>query len=183
MIDPARIPRLGDYLEDARQLTHEAFVASHAPAFLLHHGPLGALQVAQADKGTLVGARPVSRERRFRPQSDFLVFPVRRARTAAPDDQAVTLGRGEVNDVVVPEATVSVYHAVIRRDADGAFYLQDCESKNGTLLNDQPVPTEAQGGWTRIDPGDRIHFGSLDMTFLDADQFRQLVVSLLTKDA
>lgn len=178
MTDSGNIPRLGDYRKDASQLAPAAFVAAHAPAFLLHHGPLGTLRVAPQDKGTLVGQPPAGSRHPFRPHSDFLVFPLRATRP----DADITVGRGAINDVVIPEATVSVYHAVVRIGSDGRYFLQDCSSKNGTLCNDRPVPTQDQGGWSPIGTGDRIHFGTLDMTFLEADQFRQLVISLLDEE-
>ena len=51
---------------------------------------------------------------------------------------SVTLGRHPACDVVLESASVSRQHARIL-NVDGNFYLEDLHSRNGTLLNGQPV--------------------------------------------
>jgi DNA-binding response OmpR family regulator len=52
--------------------------------------------------------------------------------------ESVSLGREPDNDVVLPDRQVSRHHARIQRQ-DQHFVLYDCDSKNGTYLNGEPV--------------------------------------------
>jgi pSer/pThr/pTyr-binding forkhead associated (FHA) protein len=69
----------------------------------------------------------------------------------------LTIGRDAGNDIVLESITVSRFHALLLRDADGML-LADLESTNGTLLNgvlvrpDEPV---------RLVDGDVIHLGEV----------------------
>ncbi|MBN1286826.1 MAG: FHA domain-containing protein [Anaerolineae bacterium] len=57
-------------------------------------------------------------------------------------DEEVLVGRGAECDVVVPERQVSRMHVRVRRAGD-RFFVEDLESKNGTLLNGEPLKGEA----------------------------------------
>ena len=46
-------------------------------------------------------------------------------------DAPVTFGRGEDNDIVIPDPAVSRLHAELRQEADG-YVLADLGSANGT---------------------------------------------------
>jgi general secretion pathway protein A len=54
------------------------------------------------------------------------------------DRQRILLGRDLGNDVVIPSAAASRYHAVVFSDAHGLL-LVDLHSTNGTLVNGKPV--------------------------------------------
>jgi ABC transport system ATP-binding/permease protein len=49
------------------------------------------------------------------------------------------IGRAADNDVVVPDLSVSRYHAELRRTARGEFEIADLDSHNGTYLNGQRI--------------------------------------------
>ena len=49
-----------------------------------------------------------------------------------------TLGRSPTNTVVVPESFASAQHALILLRGS-QWWLEDLESRNGTLLSDEPV--------------------------------------------
>jgi hypothetical protein len=51
----------------------------------------------------------------------------------------VTLGRGEENDLVLPDPTVSRAHARLERAESGQLRLVDLDSRNGLHLGDRPV--------------------------------------------
>ena len=53
-----------------------------------------------------------------------------------------TIGRAANNDIIVQDEAVSSQHCYISRRAD-RFVLHDLNSTNGTMLNLQPVLTEA----------------------------------------
>jgi DNA-binding response OmpR family regulator len=55
----------------------------------------------------------------------------------------VLVGRGGECDLVVPERQVSRMHMRIRREGE-KYILEDLDSKNGTLVNGQPLKGECQ---------------------------------------
>jgi serine phosphatase RsbU (regulator of sigma subunit) len=78
-------------------------------------------------------------------------FPLAKAR--------VTIGRSRDSDIFLPDQWLSRQHAAIEERDDG-FWVGDLNSKNGTLLNGEPVRT-----WRRLRPGDVITLGEHTLTF------------------
>jgi pSer/pThr/pTyr-binding forkhead associated (FHA) protein len=70
----------------------------------------------------------------------------------------ISIGRLPQNDIVIDNLSVSRRHLVISKTQD-RYILRDCESKNGTYLNDQPV-TEAA-----LSDGDIITIGKYQIIF------------------
>ncbi|HHW13785.1 MAG TPA: FHA domain-containing protein [Firmicutes bacterium] len=81
-------------------------------------------------------------------------------RQAVPVGDELTLGRDEDNALVIGDRYTSGRHARIFRQ-DGAFWLEDLGSKNGTLLNGHRVT-----GPRRLAAGDRITVGSCTFRFM-----------------
>jgi sigma-B regulation protein RsbU (phosphoserine phosphatase) len=76
----------------------------------------------------------------------------------------VTIGRSRESDIFLPDQWLSRHHAAIEDRGDG-FYVNDLNSKNGTLLNGEPLHE-----WRRLRPGDIITLGEHTLTFSgDAD--------------
>ncbi len=74
------------------------------------------------------------------------------------DRQAVTLGRGSENDVVIDCASVSVNHAVMER-VPGGFQIRDLGSTNGTKLSGVPRETSPLIDGRKVFLGDvEFHF-------------------------
>jgi phosphoserine phosphatase RsbU/P len=72
----------------------------------------------------------------------------------------LTLGRSRTSELCFADDTgLSRHHLTFENDADG-WFIVDLGSKNGTLLNDQPLRTK-----TRLRPGDRIAAGHLVIVF------------------
>jgi hypothetical protein len=65
----------------------------------------------------------------------------------------VTLGRGDSNDLVFSDSTVSWHHAVVWQDG-GGLWLRDLRSTNGTWLNEHKM-----SGAERIADGDQLRLG------------------------
>lgn len=71
-----------------------------------------------------------------------------------PINRLVTIGRREDNIVVLNDPYASGYHAkVYVKNTD--YYLEDLNSTNGTLLND-----EKADGRVLLEPGDEIRIGA-----------------------
>ena len=68
---------------------------------------------------------------------------------------------GELSDRVIPRATVSRVHARIRF-SEGACYIMDVNSRNGTFRNGEILPG---GEEVRISDGDEISFADAGYRF------------------
>jgi pSer/pThr/pTyr-binding forkhead associated (FHA) protein len=68
------------------------------------------------------------------------------------DRPVLNIGRTADNDIPIDNLAVSRLHAVLERDK-GHYYIRDCDSLNGTLLNKRRV------GRAKIQPGDEIMIG------------------------
>jgi serine phosphatase RsbU (regulator of sigma subunit) len=74
-------------------------------------------------------------------------------------NERVTIGRSRDSDIFLPDQWLSRHHAeILRKDAN--FFLHDLGSKNGTLLNGEPVH-----GDRRLRHGDVITLGEHVLTF------------------
>lgn len=76
----------------------------------------------------------------------------------------ITIGRSRESDIFLPDQWLSRHHAEILQRTDG-YYVLDLQSKNGTLLNGQPVRDER-----RLREGDVITLGEHSLTFLMDEQ-------------
>jgi pSer/pThr/pTyr-binding forkhead associated (FHA) protein len=68
------------------------------------------------------------------------------------------IGRGEDNDIVLADPSVSRAHAEIESDAAGPL-VRDLDSTNGTAVNGRRVRAE------RLHDGDELSFGNTRMRF------------------
>jgi hypothetical protein len=70
-----------------------------------------------------------------------------------PDEQPVDLSEPPV------DGGISRRHALLERQPDGGWTIVDCQSSNGTYLNDclDPISSEQP---VRVEDGDRIHIGA-----------------------
>jgi two-component system cell cycle response regulator len=68
-------------------------------------------------------------------------------------DQPMVLGRDPLAHVYLEEPTISRAHAQVARGDDGAYYLRDLDSTNGTRLGGSRVRI------ARLDPGDLVQLG------------------------
>lgn len=76
-----------------------------------------------------------------------------------PLQPVTTLGRGPTNSIVLPEPFASTDHAliVLRR---GQWWLEDRQSRNGTLLNGVPISEPVV-----LTSGDVIGIGRISLRF------------------
>ena len=81
----------------------------------------------------------------------------------------LTLGRGEQADVRIDDTLVSRMHARIFEHENGAFVVEDLESRNGTLVNGLAVARQV------LTYGDRIQIGSSLLLFAHHDPMEEQV--------
>lgn len=81
-------------------------------------------------------------------------------------ERAVTIGRGDENDLTLEHPTVSRRHATMTL-RDGRWYVADQGSFNGTFINGDRIPP---GIALQLRHADRIAFGSAVLLFSEPSQ-------------
>jgi len=72
----------------------------------------------------------------------------------------MTIGKGQDNDLVILDPTVSQHHAVLRTDSEGTT-LTDLGSRNGVRVNGKRIGSEP----VRVGSGDEIRLGQSHLRF------------------
>lgn len=160
-----------DVVTTALRASREDFIADNPWPFLVGE-PM--LQQPRAAMRTLTNIAPALRRlETLQPPEmpipegntgtlGFVVAPVRKRQDVFPE--MITVGRTANNDVVVPDATVSKFHAYFRA-TDRGLELVDAGSRNGTKVMGRALAPK-QGADVAV--GTRIRFGSIDLTLRDA---------------
>ena len=150
---------------DAKALARDQFEERHGRAFLL----LSAAELATAHP-TITEVR-LDDDSHARVEStaslSLIVFKVRRNGRSA--SHLITLGRAPDNDVVVPDVSVSRFHAFVKEGGPGHWLLQDAGSTNGSTVNGRSVPRQGHGPSTELSSGDDVRLGQVELTFLDSE--------------
>jgi pSer/pThr/pTyr-binding forkhead associated (FHA) protein len=89
----------------------------------------------------------------------------------------VTVGRVANNDIVVPDTSVSKFHAFFKVEGD-RYFLADAGSRNGTRLNSMQVPAQGKGRPVELVGGVRLGFGSVELMFLLGPQFWSILETI-----
>ena len=76
-------------------------------------------------------------------------------------EETLTIGRAPDNVFHIDDGSMSGHHATVAPSADG-YALTDLGSTNGTTVNGKPL---AAGTEHTLSPGDRIHFGNMEVVF------------------
>lgn len=82
-------------------------------------------------RGTVEASAALAPRSRVDESAPLLVV---RKRPGAAFNERIGIGRTANNDIVLPYAGVSKYHAYFTRAADGGWCLSDAGSKNGTFI-------------------------------------------------
>ncbi|MBF0436436.1 MAG: FHA domain-containing protein [Magnetococcales bacterium] len=90
------------------------------------------------------------------------IYPLVPPDVPGDGDLVIRLGRAEGNDIIMPEGSISNFHATINPLGPGQYWLTDSGSTNGTFLNDKPVPSRGNELLDR----DRVKLGRFEFTFL-----------------
>ena len=75
-----------------------------------------------------------------------------------------SIGRGEYNDVVLPDPSVSTMHAKLQR-RDGVWMAMDLGSTNGTFVDEERVRDDVA-----LSPGATLRFGEVALLFEPLDE-------------
>src|SRR5262245_17892535 len=144
----------------AQKLPRAEFEQRHGRVFLL----LSATDFAAPPPGlmTEVGTGGPARMESTASLS-LIVFAVRRNGHSA--GHLITVGRAPDNDVVVPDASISRFHAYVKEGADGQWLIQDAGSTNGTHVNGNAVPRQGSGSPIALKTGDDVRLGQVELTF------------------
>ncbi len=161
------------FLGDAQSLSPADFEELHGGAFLLLSAAgLTPPESTYSTRVELDSSAPDPSE--MTAGLRLLVFPVRR--TERSITHLITVGRMTNNDVVVPDISVSRFHAFVKQGDNGVFQIQDGGSTNGTTVNGFSVPTKGTGAPVDLKPGDSVRLGQMDVTFLEAGALREFAL-------
>ncbi len=182
------VQRVEHFLADAQAMDDEQFLAKHGRAFLVHFGEIGEqlLRAARpqrtlAFRGEVTSANVVTPMRVLK--ANFLVYPVIWT-GRSPYPRMITVGRTRNNDIILPDESVSKFHAFFRSATTaphlpaGVMTVQDGGSRNGTFVDGAQVPNARTGGPVPIASGAQVRIGSIQLTFLDAPALRALAVKV-----
>ncbi len=177
------VQRLYDYAVMVRRMTRNDFVAAETHPFLLCErqndpesdgwtfktnsisAPAVHVSKAVAEEGIRLSERLAKCD----------VFAVVKG-VDNPWPERISVGRARNNDIVLADSSVSKLHAHFRCDAGGRYLVADAGSRNGTLVNARPL---AAGETAAVQSGDVVVFGRIQVTFLDAGAFFDLISSNL----
>jgi transcriptional regulator with GAF, ATPase, and Fis domain len=73
--------------------------------------------------------------------------------------KTVSIGRHDLNDIHLPDPSVSRFHAVLFRDVEGNYWLQDLGSQNSTYVNGK------KRDYGMLNPDDKIGVGNYTLEF------------------
>lgn len=76
-------------------------------------------------------------------------------------EERFTLGQDNRNNLVLSDHGVSAFHAEIRQE-NGLYYLSDCDSAEGTFVNDERIGSRYQ-----LRAEDRVRLGTLELLIVD----------------
>ena len=149
---------------DASTLSVEEFEERHGSAYLL---------LTAADLSAPRG--PESTEIRFAADDtsrgdstaslSLIAYPLRHS--GRSPGHLITIGRARDNDVVIPDASISRFHAFVRESDGSVWKLLDAGSTNGTTVNGANVPQQGVGPSVALKTGDNLRLGQVELTFLN----------------
>jgi hypothetical protein len=147
------------------QLSVDDLATRYGRAFIVTHGkPPHPVLAPMRTRDDISREHPAEDE--VTGELRIVVFPVRQRPSSL--HPFVSIGRIDGNDIALADETISKFHAFIIESPDGSFVLQDARSRNGTILENAPVPPRGTGAPVPLVSGQTIRFGGVSTTFLDA---------------
>jgi FHA domain-containing protein len=159
----------------AATLRREHFIARYPHPFLVHAtGELQKLDPGRRDD--LTSDRLVLEKPRKALHESMLIAPLV-ARDI--DSGRITIGVAMTCDIVLDDASVSKRHAWFEQGDDESWLICDADSSAGTQVNNAPLDPAAP---RLLGSGDRITLGYVEVMFLAADGFYDLIRGLFASD-
>ena len=158
------------FAEAARELGPEAFEERHGSGFLILTATTSFGSAADSYSTQLYLDCTEESAAANTADMQLAVFPL------VSDIHIVTVGRAPDNNIVIPDPSVSRLHALVKRSDDGVFLLLDAGSTNGTAVNAAAVGVRGHGSPTALKARDRITFGQVEFTFVDARELRDFTL-------
>ena len=162
---------LPELLDVARSLARAQFVSQFPYPVLLATGVASAENVSKfyTQVASAQQQQPV-----FNEIPDIRVLPVRKAKESTYGDR-ISVGRTRRNDIRLPHASVSKFHAYFMQQDDGKWAVIDAGSRNGTFVDNEQL--EERSPYVL---GDRVvvTFGQHSLRFHQAADFYQILMNL-----
>ena len=158
---------VSEYAAELRKLGGTDFAVRYPSPVLVVKGVSGNLKESGGHGGTMI--TDTLDDMRQAAMLIGRVFLLRKGRAAAPGP--ITLGRTAVNDLAIPEYSISQRHCLIRMEG-GAVSLTDAGSTNGTYVNGQRLAPQRAMPLTE---GLEITLGRFVFTFHTAAGFRKML--------
>lgn len=165
---------MGELARIARSTGVEAFERLLGPLVL----------IAPPEPDEVSGQHRLQGRRRFRTEDgsrtcaplssllDGIAHPVRKSQEAwAGADDVILIGRSEPNDVRLPHATISKFHAHIRLTPEGPELL-DAGSTNGTFYDGTRVRA---GHKVRLADGHKLRLGDVQLDVYDPGRLHRVL--------
>jgi hypothetical protein len=105
--------------------------------------------------------------------TDYSIYAVRSAGSKPFGGEYISLGRGEGNDILIDDPSISKFHAFIVQQGND-FALADAGSKHGTFLNEEKVANYRESKPRPLKEGDRVRVAEVRLTFVHAPAVLEL---------
>lgn len=79
--------------------------------------------------------------------------------------EEISIGRRDDNHICLFDGLISKYHAIIRKEEDGKYFIRDKNSANGVRVNEKLIETAKM---IMLNDNDMIEFGPFLMTFIES---------------
>ncbi|MBF0146722.1 MAG: FHA domain-containing protein [Magnetococcales bacterium] len=173
---PRDVPAIHRFLKNSGRLDFaalESFALSHdeqeftrllqVPVLMGNEVLIGTLTTRVGDATVFVPEEPDIKKRQIllRPPLMHLIFPFIKQSDSERQDY-FTIGRGEYNDFVLPDYTISMVQAGIRRTGANRYLLHHRSATNPTLFNGR----RSDQAEVFLHDEDRLTFGRYEFLFL-----------------
>ncbi|HEY5958391.1 MAG TPA: FHA domain-containing protein [Polyangiaceae bacterium] len=160
---------LSSYSSLARTATEAEFVAQSNPLFLVKRPKF---RPSQARAPMAISFETQHTKLEVDPYAtEWRVAQVRK-REGNPYPDRFSIGRAPNCDVVIRLPSVSKVHAHILVNGPQSYAVRDNQASNSTFVNGRKLETK---GTAQLHIGDELAFGSLELEFVDAARFYQIL--------
>jgi hypothetical protein len=161
---------LQELQRQARELGLEGFRGRHDCPFLVKHPKALAPSSESVDFDYATRTVNLNQD----PLADQMQVMMVRKNPQNPFPDRLTIGRAPNCDIVLRLTFVSKVHAHLFTQTEGQLVLRDNNASNGTYVNHRKLEPAAS---RRVELGDVLSFGFLDLELVDAARLYDIVKS------